>query len=136
MTDTPLSRSIRSVRQTIWSSALYRRTRRIAADLTRPVRCIELALIFRQDLTLPINVSDADVKIEIEQASSEDVEQAASLHPVGSRLEIFLMASRKRVWVFYRARRFRAGGLQLAAASPRSRRWRHDLPSRPRSLSL
>ncbi|MGA8567361.1 MAG: hypothetical protein WB580_06165 [Candidatus Binataceae bacterium] len=89
MTDTPLSRSIRSVRQTIWSSALYRRTRRIAADLTRPVRCIELALIFRQDLTLPINVSDADVKIEIEQASSEDVEQAASLHPVGSRLEIF-----------------------------------------------
>jgi hypothetical protein len=33
-------------------SALYRHTLRIGADLTRPVRRVELALIFRQDLRL------------------------------------------------------------------------------------
>jgi hypothetical protein len=89
MTDARFSRGIGGVRQTIWSSALYRRARWIAADLTRPVRRIELALIFQQDLTLPISVSDADVKIEVGPVLPEDVEQAASLHPVGSRLETF-----------------------------------------------
>jgi GNAT superfamily N-acetyltransferase len=97
MTDAQFSRGIRSLRQTIWSSSLYRRALRIGADLTRPVRRVELALIFRQDLRLPIKVSDANVKIEIEEASPEDVEQAASLRPVGSRLEIFRETFRWRL---------------------------------------
>jgi GNAT superfamily N-acetyltransferase len=88
MTDTPLSHRIRSVRQTIWSSALYRRVRRIA-DLTRPFRRFELGLIFRLELTGPINVVDASVDIEIAQASADDVERAASLNPLRSRSELF-----------------------------------------------
>lgn len=89
MTNVAFNRGIRRIRQTIWSSALYRRTRRIAADLSRPVRRIELALIFRQDLTLPVSVFDADVKIEVGQISPEEVEHAASLRPVGAHLETF-----------------------------------------------
>jgi len=89
MTDTEFSRGIRRVRRTIWSSAFYRRARRIVADLTRPIRRIELALLFRQDLTEPVKVYDANVKIEVAQASPDDVEQAASLNPVGSRREVF-----------------------------------------------
>jgi hypothetical protein len=85
----PTSHGIRSVRQTIWSSMLYQRARRIVADLTRPVRRIELGLIFRQDLTGPINLFDADVDIEIAQASAEEIERASSLNPSGSRSEIF-----------------------------------------------
>jgi hypothetical protein len=81
--------SIRKVRETIWSSPLYRRARRIAADFTRPVRRVELALIFRQDLSESVKVFDARVQIEVAQASREDVEQAASLNPLGSRLETF-----------------------------------------------
>jgi hypothetical protein len=85
-----LSRSIRSVRRKIWSSVFYRQSRRIVADLTRPVRRIELGLVFRQDLTGPIKVFDADVNIDIAQASLDDVEQAAFLNPHGSRRsEIF-----------------------------------------------
>jgi GNAT superfamily N-acetyltransferase len=80
-----LGRSIRSVRRTIWSSVFYRRTRRIVADLTRPVRRIELGLVFRQDLTGPIEMFDADVNIDIAQASLDDLERAASLNPLGSR---------------------------------------------------
>jgi GNAT superfamily N-acetyltransferase len=90
MIDAQFSRGVRRVRQTIWSCAFYRRARRIVADLTRPVRRIDLALIFRQDLTEPVNLYDAHVKIELAQASPDEVEQAASLNPVGSRREIFL----------------------------------------------
>ena len=71
------------------SSPLYRRTRRIAADLTRPLRRIELALVFRQDLSEPVKILDAKVQIELTQASRDDVEQAASLNPSGSRRETF-----------------------------------------------
>jgi len=81
--------SIRKVRQTIWSSQLYRHTRRIAADLTRPIRRIELAVIFQQDLSEPIQVSDAKLQIEVAQASPDDVQQAASLNPSSSRRETF-----------------------------------------------
>lgn len=77
------------IRETIWSSPLYRRTRRIAADLTRPLRRIELALVFRQDLSEPVKILDAKVQIELTQASRDDVEQAASLNPSGSRRETF-----------------------------------------------
>jgi hypothetical protein len=77
------------IRETIWSSSLYRRTRRIAAALTRPLRRIELALVFRQDLSEPVKILDAKVQIELTQASRDDVEQAASLNPSGSRRETF-----------------------------------------------
>lgn len=80
-----LSRAIRSIRQAIWSSALYRRARRIAAGLTRPFRRFELALMRRQDLTESIRVIDADVDIEIAQASADDVDWAASLGRYDSR---------------------------------------------------
>jgi hypothetical protein len=47
-------------------------------------------LFFRQDLIGPIKVFDADVNIDIAQASLEDVERAAFLNPFGSRRsEIF-----------------------------------------------
>jgi len=89
MPDTPLSQRIWSVRQKISSSALYRQARRIAADLTRPFRRIELGLIYRQELTGPIKMLDADVDIDIAQASAEEIERASSLNPSGSRSEIF-----------------------------------------------
>src|SRR3984893_18814019 len=54
ITDTPLSRRIRRVRQTIWSSVLYRRAHQ--NDLTRPFRRFEINLIFRQDLTGPVKL--------------------------------------------------------------------------------
>src|SRR6202022_2571453 len=54
ITDTPLSRRIRRVRQTIWTSVLYRRAHQ--NDLTRPFRRFEINLIFRQDLTGPVKL--------------------------------------------------------------------------------
>src|ERR1700730_2732446 len=57
ITDTPLSRRIRRVRQTIWSSVHYRRAHQIVADLTRPFRRFEINLISRQDLTGPGRVT-------------------------------------------------------------------------------
>ena len=81
MREPPASHGIRSVRRTIWSSMLYRRARKIAADLTRPVRRIELGLICRQELTGPIKMLDADVDIDIAQASADEIERAASLNP-------------------------------------------------------
>jgi GNAT superfamily N-acetyltransferase len=51
---------------------------------------MELGLVFRQDLTGPIKVLDADVNIDIAEASLDDVEWSASLNPFGSRRsEIF-----------------------------------------------
>jgi len=70
--------SIWKLRQTIWSSLLYRRARHVVADFTRPVRRIELAFIFRQDLSEPVRVSDAKVQIDVAQASRDEVERAVS----------------------------------------------------------
>jgi hypothetical protein len=81
--------SIWKLRQTIWSSLLYQRARHVVADFTRPIRRIELAFIFRQDLSEPVRVSDAKVQIDVAQASRDEVERAASLNPSGSRREIF-----------------------------------------------
>lgn len=78
ITDTPLSRRIRRVRQTIWSSVLYRRAHQIVADLTRPFRRFEINLIFRQDLTGPVKLIHLNVEIDIARASADDVEQAGS----------------------------------------------------------
>jgi hypothetical protein len=74
----------------IWSSALYRQARRIAANVTRPARRFEIASIRRQDLTGPIRLIEADVNIEIVQASADDIKRAASLGRRGSpRGEVF-----------------------------------------------
>jgi hypothetical protein len=115
-------------------ASTVRSTRRIAADLTRPFRRFELGLIFRQELTGPINVVDAFVDIEIAQASADDVERAASLNR-------FVPAASLFRWLFktatlHRARGFDARGPSLGAASARGRRRRHDSPCRRRRLSL
>jgi GNAT superfamily N-acetyltransferase len=91
MTDTPLSHRIRSVRQTIWSSALYRLARRIAATATRPFRRFEVATIIRKSLIGPIETFRGDGEIEIVQASAEEVERAAQSlrRPGPDRREMF-----------------------------------------------
>jgi GNAT superfamily N-acetyltransferase len=71
-------RNPRQIRQIIWSSALYRRGRRLAAVLTRPFRRFELALIFRKDLTGQLERFESDPDIEIGPASAEEIEQAAT----------------------------------------------------------
>ena len=91
MTDTRLSHKIRSVRQTIWSSALYRLSRRIAAAATRPFRRFEVATIIRKSLVVPIETFSDDREIEIVQASAEEVERAAQSlgRPDPGRREMF-----------------------------------------------
>jgi GNAT superfamily N-acetyltransferase len=77
--------TVRSVRQAIWSSAAYRRARQTAADLTRPFRRFELALMRRQDLTGPIRLVEADVEIDIAQVVSADEIDAAFVDQLDSR---------------------------------------------------
>ncbi len=67
------------MRRAIWSSAIYRKARRIVADLMRPFRRLELAYIFRQDLTRPVKIIESDADINIAQASADDVERAILL---------------------------------------------------------
>ncbi|MGH7914580.1 MAG: GNAT family N-acetyltransferase [Candidatus Binataceae bacterium] len=77
---TPAHRGgFRRVRQRIWSSSIHRWARRTAAELTRPLRRLELCILYRYDLTQPIASFDAGVDVQIAQASAEDIEPAASL---------------------------------------------------------
>lgn len=76
-------RNLRRLRQMIWTSAFYRRGRQVAAALTRPLRRLELAFIFRKDLTGPLERLDTDEEIEIGPASMEEVERAATA--IGNR---------------------------------------------------
>jgi hypothetical protein len=69
----------RRVRQAFWTSPLYRRARRIAADIARPVLRLELDLVFHMDLTRPIKMIESDLDIRVTQASPNDVERAAFL---------------------------------------------------------
>lgn len=69
--------AFRNLRQIIWSSALYRRGRRFAAVVTRPIRRFELSLIFRKDLGGPLERFESDPDIDIGPASAEEIERAA-----------------------------------------------------------
>jgi hypothetical protein len=80
---------IQRIRQTIWSSVLYRRARRIVADLTWPFRRFEINLMFRQDLTGPVKLIEANVEIDIARASADEVERAGSLIPDSRCSEVF-----------------------------------------------
>ena len=62
----------------IWSSAFYRRGRRGLAAIARPLPRLELAWIFRKDLTGALERLDTDEGIEIGPASMEEIEQAAT----------------------------------------------------------
>ncbi|HXZ88892.1 MAG TPA: GNAT family N-acetyltransferase [Candidatus Binataceae bacterium] len=74
-------RGLRRFQQLLWSSALYRRGYPLAAALTRPFRRLELATIFRQDLTGPVELFDANIDVDIGLASAQEVERAAeTLH--------------------------------------------------------
>src|ERR1700756_2405766 len=70
-------RVLRRLRHTVWSSALYRRGRRLVAEVTHPFRRLELSLIFRKDLTEEFERLETDADIEIGPASLHEVEQAA-----------------------------------------------------------
>jgi GNAT superfamily N-acetyltransferase len=70
-------RGIRHLRQIIWSSALYRRGRRLVAELTRPFRRFEVSFILRKDLTKELERLETGANIEIGPASTQEVEQAA-----------------------------------------------------------
>jgi GNAT superfamily N-acetyltransferase len=70
-------RGLRRFQQLLWSSALYRRGYWIAAALTRPFRRLELATLFRQDLTGQLELFDADIDVDIGLASTHEVERAA-----------------------------------------------------------
>jgi hypothetical protein len=59
------------------------------ADLTRPFRCFEINLMFRQDLTGPVKLIQANVEIDIGRASADEVERAGSLIPDSRRSEVF-----------------------------------------------
>ena len=67
-------RGLRRFQQLLWSSALYRRGYWIAAALTRPFRRLELATLFRQDLTGQLELFDADIDVGIGLASMHEVE--------------------------------------------------------------
>jgi GNAT superfamily N-acetyltransferase len=83
-------RGLRRFRQIIWSSALYRRGRRLVAEVARPVRRFELSFIFRKDLTQQLEHLETGANIEIGPASTEEVEQAVSLgHRRQSTGEVF-----------------------------------------------
>ena len=69
--------TIRRARELIWSSGAYQWARRTAAELTRPLRRLELCIIYRYDLTQPIAPFAAGVDVRILQASAEDLEEAA-----------------------------------------------------------
>ena len=70
-------RGLRRFQQLFWSSALYRRGYRIGGALTRPFRRLELATLFRQDLTGQVELFDADIDIDIGLASTQEAERAA-----------------------------------------------------------
>jgi GNAT superfamily N-acetyltransferase len=71
-----LGEGFRRLRQRLWSSESYKRARRAAAELTRPFRRLEFCIIYRYDLTQPIDAFDAGVEVESGQASTEEVERA------------------------------------------------------------
>jgi GNAT superfamily N-acetyltransferase len=68
---------LRHLQQQLWSSALYWRSYRIVAALTQPFRRLELATLFRQDLTGQVELFDADIDVDIGLASAEEAERAA-----------------------------------------------------------
>jgi GNAT superfamily N-acetyltransferase len=74
--DASRRRGFRSVQRAIWRSAPYRKARRIAADLARPFVRLEIAYIFRLDLTLRVKIIESDADITITQASADDIERA------------------------------------------------------------
>jgi hypothetical protein len=70
---------VRRARERIWSSAAYRWARRTIAELTRPLRRLELCIVYRYDLTQPIAPFEAGVDVRIDQASLADLEEASRL---------------------------------------------------------
>ncbi|MGH8012954.1 MAG: GNAT family N-acetyltransferase [Candidatus Binataceae bacterium] len=87
----PSGSNFRLLRQRIWSSDLYKWARRMAAELTRPFRRLELCIIYSKDLTKPIAPFDAGVDVAITLASAADQDEAAMLRlpPNPSRRELF-----------------------------------------------
>jgi GNAT superfamily N-acetyltransferase len=77
MTGKP-GQGFRRVRRMIWASPLYRLVRRTGAALTRPLRRLEIAIVCRQDLSAHVDVFEADVDLDISQASAEEVDRAAA----------------------------------------------------------
>ncbi len=85
------NRGLRRLRKRFWSSALYRRGYLVGAALTRPFRRLELATLFRQDLTGPVELFDADIDVDIGLASAQEVERAAETlrRPDANRRALF-----------------------------------------------
>jgi hypothetical protein len=76
----------------IWASSLYRMAYQAGAAVTRPLRRLEVAVIYyRQDLSGPIEPFDSDLELEIVQASPEEIERAATAlrRPDLRRRELF-----------------------------------------------
>lgn len=66
---------LRGLRRAIWSSSIYRTVRRAGAALTRPLRRVELAGIFYQDLRAPVKVYDPDIELDFSPATPEEIER-------------------------------------------------------------
>jgi GNAT superfamily N-acetyltransferase len=85
------SANFRILRERIWSSDIYKWGRRMVAVATRPLRRLELCILYRYDLTRPIAPFDAGVDVEIVRATPADMEEAAKLRvpPEPKQRELF-----------------------------------------------
>lgn len=72
-----LDLGLRRFQQLFWSSVLYQRGYPVGAALTRPFRRLELATLFRQDLTGQVELFDSNIDVDIGLASAQEAERAA-----------------------------------------------------------
>jgi GNAT superfamily N-acetyltransferase len=87
----PSASIVRRARRTIWSSGVYRRTRWIGASITRPLRRLDISVIYSKDLTSYTGISDVKLKLDIARcASLDELDEPARLgRPDPRRLELF-----------------------------------------------
>jgi GNAT superfamily N-acetyltransferase len=77
--------------QKIWASKFYRRARRIVGTVARPFALFELAIIYRKDLTAPLDAFQIDDDLDMGQATAEEIQRAAESlgRPNPQRAELF-----------------------------------------------
>lgn len=82
---------LRDARQAIWSSRLYRQTRRAGASITRPLRRVDISIMYRRNLSAYTGISEANPKLNIARCSSlAELDEAAELgRPDPHRKELF-----------------------------------------------
>lgn len=69
----------RSLARAVWSSRWYGRVRQVVADVTRPVRRVEVDLLYRKQLSGPQAIVRASAPVAVAQADASEAAEIAAL---------------------------------------------------------